>query len=264
MAIGNLIPADQHGRTIVITGASAGIGAAAARRLAAAGATVIPVGRSRERTAAIAAELGTQPIVADFSSLDEVRAAGELILARHPRIDVLVNNAGGVVPRRTMSSDGHEMTFQGNHLAGFLLTQLLLPALTAAADSSGARVINTSSFANRFSRVDLNDVEWTRRRYGNGWLAYCASKLMNIMTVVELQRRLRDRGIAAVAFHPEPGRDFVRSSDGGSDEGGHQLRRRYDDDARVPARPRPSRCTAHGLPRSSASGVACVHSRGHP
>jgi NAD(P)-dependent dehydrogenase (short-subunit alcohol dehydrogenase family) len=190
-------------RVAVVTGASSGIGAAAARRLASHGWTVVAVGRSPQRTAAIAAELGTEPIVADFGRLEEVRAAANTILARLPRIDVLANNAGGIVPQRTMSCDGHELTFQSNHLAGYLLTRLLLPRLEA--NPAGARVIATSSFGNMFARVRLNDLEWEHRRYGHGWLAYSAAKLMNILTTRELARR--HPALTAVAFHPEPGKD---------------------------------------------------------
>lgn len=198
---------DQHGKIIVITGASSGIGAAAARRLARAGAIVVPVGRSPERTRAMAAELGTEPVVADFAHLDQVSAAAETLLDRYPRIDVLVNNAGGIFPRRVVTQDGNELTFQVNHLAGFLLTNLLLDRLRDSAAGRQVRVISTSSFGNRFARVRLDDLQWQRRRYGNGWIPYCATKLMNIMFTTELARRTDGTGIVAACFHPDPGRN---------------------------------------------------------
>ncbi|MGW5386326.1 SDR family NAD(P)-dependent oxidoreductase [Nocardia sp. NPDC003963] len=212
-----LIPTDISKKTIVITGASAGIGAAAARRLAAAGATVVAVGRSPERTAAVAAELGTEPVVADFADLGQVRCAAGKLLERYPRIDVLANNAGGVFPERVETVDGHELSFQANHLAGFLLTQLLLPRLRETAQETDVRVIATSSFANRFAKVRIDDLEWTHRRYGNGWLVYCATKLMNIMTTRQLAQHTSGTGISALSFHPEPGADAVPGDNNAAD-----------------------------------------------
>jgi NAD(P)-dependent dehydrogenase (short-subunit alcohol dehydrogenase family) len=198
---------DVTGKVVVITGASAGIGAAAARRLGRAGATVVVVGRDPERTASVAAEAGGEPVVADFARLDDVKAAAEKILAQYDGIDVLANNAGGIFPRRTITPDGHELTFQVNHLAGYLLTELLLPRL-----SSGGRVIMTSSFGNRFTHIDFDDLERERRRYGQGWLTYCATKLMNILAARELAERTAGTGLDAISFHPEPDRDAPASS----------------------------------------------------
>lgn len=184
-------------RTIVITGASDGIGAAAARKLTARGEHVVIVGRSPEKTAALAAEIGAPFHVADFTRLAEVRAlAGEL--QAYDRIDVLVNNAGGILGERELTEDGHERTFQLNHLAGFLLTSLLLEKLIA----SNAKVIQTASdAANAWGkRFDIDDLENSRdysptRAYGHG-------KLENVLFTRELDRRTRQQGIAAVAFHP--------------------------------------------------------------
>jgi NAD(P)-dependent dehydrogenase (short-subunit alcohol dehydrogenase family) len=185
------------GRIIIITGASDGIGASAARALAAAGERVVIVGRSAEKTAAVAAELGADYHLADFSRLDDVRALAETLLERYPRIDVLTNNAGGLMGDRTLTADGHELTFQVNHLAPFLLTTLLLDRLV----ESGATVINTASIANRlFGDIDLDDLENERRYTPNK--AYGDAKLANILTVRELDRRYRSRGLTAVAFHP--------------------------------------------------------------
>ena len=184
-------------QTIVITGASDGIGAAAARRLNADGHLVVLVGRSPEKTAAIAKELAAPYHVADFSDLGEVRRLADQLAAAYPRIDVLANNAGGIMGPRQLTVDGHELTFQVNHLAPFLLTNLLLPVLTAG----GAKVIQTASIAARmFGHVDLDDLDLERgyspdRAYGNG-------KLENILFTRELDRRYGDRGIAAAAFHP--------------------------------------------------------------
>ncbi|GAA4370167.1 hypothetical protein GCM10023152_09120 [Agromyces bauzanensis] len=100
---------------MVVTRASAGIGAAAAWRISAGGATVIALGRSRARTAAVAPDLGTDPIGADFPCEDQVRIAAETLLDRYRRTDVLANNAGGIIPQREITKDGHELTFQSNH-----------------------------------------------------------------------------------------------------------------------------------------------------
>ncbi|MDR7234810.1 SDR family NAD(P)-dependent oxidoreductase [Agrococcus sp. BE272] len=184
-------------RTIVITGASDGIGAAAARKLHALGEQVVVVGRSPERTAAVAAELGAPHFVADFAELAQVRRLADELLQRFPEIHVLANNAGGIMGERALTVDGYERTFQVNHLAPFLLTTLLLPALTAGR----ATVIQTASQAARvFARFDIDDLQNARRyradrAYGNG-------KLANILFTRELQRRYGDEGIAAVSFHP--------------------------------------------------------------
>jgi NAD(P)-dependent dehydrogenase (short-subunit alcohol dehydrogenase family) len=162
------------GRTIVITGASDGLGAAAAKRLSGSGEDVVVVGRSPQKTKAVATELGADYLVADFTDLAQVRALAEELLARYPRIDVLANNAGGFMGEREVTVDGHEKTFQVNHLAPFLLTTLLLDRLV----ESQASVLNTSSKA-----------------YGD-------AKLENILFTKELHHRYHAAGISTAAFHP--------------------------------------------------------------
>lgn len=108
---------DMHGRVVVVTGASSGIGAVTARDLHERGAIVHALGRNAERTTAIAQQLGTEPIVADFARFTDVRRAASELLERCDRIDVLVNNAGALVPQRTITQDGHELTLQANHLS---------------------------------------------------------------------------------------------------------------------------------------------------
>ena len=185
-------------RTIVITGASDGIGAAAARALAASGERVVIVGRSPQKTEAIAAELGADHLIADFGRLAEVRTLAAELLQRYPRIDVLANNAGGLVPRRSLTADGHERTLQSNHLAPFLLTNLLLPRLA----NSGARIVSTSSVLNRIGAPRLRDLDSPRRPWAGGWGAYGTSKLWTILFTEELARRTTGTGITAYSFHP--------------------------------------------------------------
>ncbi|HJZ37656.1 MAG TPA: SDR family NAD(P)-dependent oxidoreductase [Solirubrobacterales bacterium] len=184
-------------KTIVVTGASDGIGAAAARELHAGGHRVIVVGRSPEKTAAVAKELGADHFVADFAVLDQVRELAAALDAACPRIDVLCNNAGGVFGDRAKTVDGFEKTFQVNHLAPFLLTQLLLDKLIAA----DASVIQTSSFAARMTgKIEMDDLEHDRDFNAN--VAYGTVKLENILFTKELHRRYHDQGISSAAFHP--------------------------------------------------------------
>jgi NAD(P)-dependent dehydrogenase (short-subunit alcohol dehydrogenase family) len=185
-------------RVVVITGGSDGIGAAAARALAQRGDRIVLVGRSPGKTRAVAAETGADGHVADFADLGQVRELAGEIGRRYPRIDVLVNNAGLIADgRRTMTADGHELTFQVNHLASFLLTVLLRGPLTAA----GATVITTSSRAGtRGATLDPDDLDMAAR-YG-GLRAYKSSKLANVLFTRELARRWGPLGVRAAAMHP--------------------------------------------------------------
>lgn len=199
------LPAQLRGKTVVITGASSGIGAEAARRLAGLGATVAVVGRSPGKTRAVAEQIGGKAHPADYGRLEDVRRLAGDLLAAYERIDILANNAGAIFTTRTISADGHEMTFQVNHLAPFLLTSLLLDRLAAA--PGGARVINTASNSYRRARLDLDDLDGASRPQQQ---AYPASKLATILFTRELARRTRGTGITAAAFHP----GFVRTDIG--------------------------------------------------
>jgi len=186
-------------KTIVLTGASDGIGAAAARQLAASPHRLILVGRSVEKTRAVAQEAGAEWFTADFARLDEVRElAGKLDAAvGDDGIHVLANNAGGIFGDRTPTVDGFEKTMQVNHLAPFLLTNLLLPRLLAAQGS----VINTSSIAHRlFGHIDVDDLDNARRFSPNK--AYGDAKLANVLFTKSLHTRFHADGLNAVAFHP--------------------------------------------------------------
>lgn len=183
-------------RTFLITGASDGIGASAARTLCQQGERVVVVGRSAEKTERIATEIGADYFVSDFADLSQVRALAAQLLEKYPRIDVLANNAGGIMGRRELTVDGHEKTFQVNHLAPFLLTTELMDVLTA----SNATVINTSSAANGFGRLDLDDLDSARNYSTNR--AYGTGKLANILFTAELHHRYGAGGITTAAFHP--------------------------------------------------------------
>ncbi|MBI5231408.1 MAG: SDR family NAD(P)-dependent oxidoreductase [Coriobacteriales bacterium] len=204
------------GRVVLVTGASRGIGFAAAKKLAQAGAEVIVLSRDPARThaacEAITSATGAEVhgLVADFSQVDQVRAAAAEALRRWPRIDVLVNNAGAIYPKRIITADGFELTMQVNFIAAFLLTMLLSPALVDAAPS---RVIAVSSDAHRtaWRGIDLDDPT-----FQHGWgsyRAYAASKLADIMFASELARRWAARGVTSTSMTP----GIVRSGFGRTD-----------------------------------------------
>jgi retinol dehydrogenase-12 len=189
---------------VVVAGASSGIGAAAAVELARLGATVLPVGRNRARLEAVARKArvagsggSAKPLVADFASLAAVRRLAEDVRERHPSMYALVNNAGLVAGKRTSTPDGHELTLQVNHLAPFLLTNLLLDSLRA---SPSARVVTTSSDAHSSGRIDLDDLDGERR--WSAWSAYSNSKLANILFTRALARRLSGTAVTANCLHP--------------------------------------------------------------
>jgi NAD(P)-dependent dehydrogenase (short-subunit alcohol dehydrogenase family) len=196
-------------RVVVVTGASDGIGAAASRILAGQGHNVVVVGRSPAKTRAVAAEAGAEYHIADFTDLDQVRDLAAELSARHPGIDILINNAGLIAgSRRVVTTDGHELTFQVNHLAPFLLTMLLKERLAGAR----GRVITTSSVAGaaRAARVDLDDLDLAAGY--SAARAYRASKLANVLFTRELARRWGPLGVSAAAVHP----GMVRSQFGRS------------------------------------------------
>lgn len=195
---------DPDRPVMLVTGSTGGLGRVVALRLAGAGAHVIVHGRDEERGREVVREIegsGTGSArfyAADFGSLDEVRALGERVLADYDRLDVLVNNAGiwlGPDAGRLVSEDGHELHFQVNHLAGFLLTQLLLPRLL---ETPGARVVNVASAAQR--PIEFDDV-MLEREYSDG-RAYAQSKLAQVLFTFELAERLEGTGLAVNALHP--------------------------------------------------------------
>ena len=191
-------------KTILITGATNGIGQATAQAIAAQGGRVVIAGRNAAKTESVAAELrqasgnpAVDFLVADLSSMAQVRQLAAEFTARYDRLHVLVNNAGAFFMRRQETVDGLEMTFALNHLSYFLLTTLLLDTLETGAP---ARVINVASAAESSAKVDWDDLQLTRKYSGFG--AYALSKRFNLYFTYELARRLAGTGVTVNAVHP--------------------------------------------------------------
>jgi len=204
------------GKSVLVTGGTGGIGRATATGLAALGARVGITGRDQARTeaaaASIRAALGSPAVdafAADLSVQAGVRRLAAQVLDTYPRLDVLVNNAGGFWAHRHVTADGLEHTFALNHLAPFLLTSLLLYRLTASAP---ARIITVSSGAHARARIDFDDLQGERDY--SGQRAYSQSKLANVMFTYELARRLDGTGVTATVLHP----GVVRTSFGAEDQ----------------------------------------------
>jgi len=200
-------PNSMRAKTCMVTGATSGIGKATALALARAGATVILVCRDDSKGEAVAAELraatgnaAIEPLTADLSSQRQIRALACCFSRKYDHLHVLVNNAGAMFPQRQESDDGMEMTLAVNHLAPFLLTNLLLDRLQAAGT---ARVVNVNSDAHAKGQIDFDDFQM-RRHYpgGVGMRAYANAKLANLLTVYELARRLAGSGVSVNALHP--------------------------------------------------------------
>lgn len=193
----------MQGKTVVITGATSGIGTETARALADMGARVVMINRNPQKAEAVAEELrrtatGEIELVhGDMSSLQSIRDAAAEVLDRFPKIDVLISNAGLFRARRHETTDGLEEVFAVNHLAPFLLTNLLLERLRASAPS---RIVIVASEAHRGGVLDFDNLLLQRRF--NAWTAYSRSKLSNIMFTYALARRVEGSGVTANCLHP--------------------------------------------------------------
>ena len=204
------------GQVCVLTGATSGVGYYAAKQLAQGGAHLILVCRNIEKAAKVQAELKREyrteidVIQADFSQLEDVRKSAEILLDQYPRIDLLINNAGVHTTRRTLTESGLETVFCVNHLASFLLTRLLLSRLM---ESTPARIIQVNSQGHRFGGLDLNDLNWEKRRY-KGLQGYGASKTAQLLTVWELADKLQGSGVTINAMHPGEVRTNIGMNNG--------------------------------------------------
>lgn len=214
----NNLPA-LEGRTALVTGANSGLGLATAQALAQRGAQVILACRGADkalaaidtiRAAVPQATLAFLPL--DLSSLDSVRAAAAQVRAQHPRLDLLINNAGIMATQYGRTRDGFELQFGTNHLGHFALTGLLLDVLNA---TPGARVVTVSSIAHRSGTLPLDDLNWERARYSRS-RAYGRSKLANLMFALELDRRLRKAGAGTLSVAAHPGYSATNIGFGGS------------------------------------------------
>ena len=197
---------EMNGKTVIVTGGNSGIGLETAVELAAQGARVIITARDPERGKAALDDIKTRSgrdqvelVVFDLASMASVREGAAELLARCPRIDVLVNNAGLVLSERSETVDGFESTFAINHLGPFLLTNLLLDRIKSSAPS---RIVNVSSTAHNAVRkgLDFDDLQATKSY--SGMRVYSASKLANILFTTELARRLEGTGVTANSLHP--------------------------------------------------------------
>ena len=194
---------NMNGKICLVTGGTNGIGKSTAQELARMGATVIIVGRNAQKTSRVVKEIRASSgnprvgsMLADLSSQQEVRQLAHEFQRKYPRLHVLINNAGGFFMRRQLRGNGIEMTFALNHLASFLLTNLLLDTLKAGAP---ARIINVSSNAHTSGKIEFDNLQG-EREYGPR--AYDNSKLANILFTMELARRLEGTGVTVNALHP--------------------------------------------------------------
>ena len=190
----------MDGKTVLVTGATSGIGLETVRMLGGMGARVIVGARDPEKARSVAAAVvaaggQAETLDVDLASFDSVRRAARDLAARQPRLDVLVNNAGTAVARRETTADGHERTWQTNYLGHYLLTRLILPLLQK---SPAPRIVNVSSEGHRQGRIDWDDLELSRG-YG-GFRAYANSKLAQVLFTRELARR--EPSVLTLALHP--------------------------------------------------------------
>ncbi len=204
------------GTTVVIAGATSGVGLAAAREVARFGGHVVLLARNDVKGRAVRAELerdfgaSTALFLADFSRLADVRRVARELLDALERVDILINSAGVHSTRRIHTEEGFELTYCVNHLAPFLLTQRLIPRMRAA---GAGRIVQVSSQGHRFGGLDLGDLAWRRRRYA-GLRAYGASKTAQLLSVWELADRLEGSGVTINAMHPGEVRSGIGSNNG--------------------------------------------------
>ena len=199
---------DQTGRVALVTGANAGLGFETARALAEHGAHVVMACRNADKAAAAEERINAgspsgsvEVLLTDMADLDSIAGSAAQLLARHDRLDLLINNAGIMATPHATTAQGFEAQFGVNHLGHFALTALLLPTLISTGD--GTRVVNVSSNGHRMGKMDFDDL-MAERKY-RPWAAYCQSKLANLLFTSELQRRLAAAAVPTVAVAAHPG-----------------------------------------------------------
>jgi NAD(P)-dependent dehydrogenase (short-subunit alcohol dehydrogenase family) len=200
---------DQTGRVAIVTGANSGIGYETAKALAAKGATVIVASRNEqrgrdavERMLADLPDATVELIQLDLASLDSVRTFVKAFSSKHDRLDLLINNAGVMMPsKREETADGFELQFGTNHLGHFALTLQLIDKLSS---TEGSRVVNVSSSAQNLGKLDFDDLQWSGRSYRR-MPSYAQSKIANMLFTLELQRRLDAAGVSTIAAAAHPG-----------------------------------------------------------
>jgi NAD(P)-dependent dehydrogenase (short-subunit alcohol dehydrogenase family) len=204
------------GKLCVITGATSGVGYAAAKELAKGNANLVLVNRNLEKAEIVREELLSlgngeiELVKADFSRLLDVRLAAEKILNQFSRIDILINNAGVHRTQKILTDDGFELAFCVNHLASFLFTRLLLDRIL---ESAPARILQINSQGHRFGGLDLDDLNWEQRRY-RGLQGYGASKVAQLLTIWELADQLAGSGVTINAMHPGAVRTSIGMDNG--------------------------------------------------
>lgn len=189
---------DLTGKTVVITGGTSGLGQESARSMAAKGASVVITGRNMEKAQAVAEKIDGDVRVEELElgSFASIRAFADRILANHPKIDILINNAGVMASPYMETSDGFELQFGSNHLGHFYVTTLLMPAF-----GEGSRIVALSSAAHQFAPVMFDDIGFKSNAYDK-WAAYGQSKTANALFAVGLNERLKEKGAEAFAVHP--------------------------------------------------------------
>ena len=206
----------MKGKTCVITGTTSGIGLETLKQLAKGRANIVMVCRNEEKALKVKEEtllkhdVSIDIVIADFSSLMQVRKAAQTILNNYPKIDVLINNIGMYSTSKQRTEDGFEMVFIVNHLSPFLFTKLLLPRLK---ENKKARIIQVNSEGHRFNGLDTKDIHWKKRMY-TGLRGYGASKSAQLLTVRELAETLKDTNVTINAIHPGEVRTNIGNNNG--------------------------------------------------
>ncbi len=204
------------GKTVVITGATSGVGLEAVKRLAKGQASIVMVARNAskaeevKRLVQLSHPVPIDIVIADFSRSDQVRSAAKQILSKYPKIDVLINCAGLHSTKATYTPEGFETVFFVNHLASFLFTQLLLERMI---QSAPCRILHINSEGHRFNGLDITDIHWKKRHY-TGLRGYGASKTAQLLTMWELTDQLDNTGVTINAMHPGDVKTAIGSNNG--------------------------------------------------